>query len=222
MANFSPQENFMNQNKSGLSAEVYQNILQLILCRELPGGALIKERQLALKLNVSRTPVREAINQLEAQGLLSRSAGQLQVANIGVNEFMEILNVRALLEIESVRLACGRIDSELIQRWRNLIAELSAAHSNTAEQHWNVDDAIHNGIAISSGNTLLAQMLLNLRMRTRMFDHSQLPKRLQPGCTEHLAILDAIEANQPEQAARAMQLHINAAKQSILNYLQGI
>ena len=212
----------MKQIKSGLSAAVYQKILQLLLCRELPGGSLIKERQLALRLDVSRTPVREALNQLEAEGLLSRSDGQLQVLNIGVNEFMEILNVRTLLEIESVRLACGRIDREQIQQWRSMIRQLLASQSNTAEQHWNVDDAIHNGIASSSGNKLLAQMLLNLRMRTRMFDHRQLPKRLQPGCSEHIVILDALEANQPERAAQAMRSHIDAAKQSILNYLQGI
>ena len=81
----------------------------MLLSGELGGGAIVQDRRLAERLGLSRTPVREALGRLEGEGLLRREGRVLIVNAVSVEDIMEILAVRRVVEAEAVRLATGRL-----------------------------------------------------------------------------------------------------------------
>lgn len=79
---------------------------------------------------------------------------------------------------------------------------------------------IHTLISNGSGNSVLAELIRDLRLRTRMFDFNVLPERFKPGCLEHLEIIDAVVKGDASRARTVMAHHIDSVKSSILNKLQ--
>jgi DNA-binding GntR family transcriptional regulator len=196
-------------------------IRQQIMSRQLRGGASLNERRLSEQLGLSRTPVRAALRQLEGEGLLGREGRTVFVRTITFEEVMQILAVRLVLEIEAVRLAVGRIDPALLSEIRQELLAMSDSASVDNDEHWQIDDKLHLGIARASGNDLLHSMIMGLRMRTRMFGTKRIPLRFEPGKQEHLALLDAIEAGNTEAAIAAMRTHLINTRDSIVSAVQG-
>ncbi|KAA0018137.1 GntR family transcriptional regulator [Salinicola corii] len=208
-----------------LAGQAYQQLFEMIQLGRLPAGTLLQERSLAEALNISRTPVREALSRLEHEGFAIRVArGQLAVKAPSIHEYMEILRVRALLEGESAWHAAQRLGTEAIEVLTQQVTALleTPAEARTSEQLHRVDDALHNGIALASDNQLLARMVADLRLKTRVFDLAQVPERFEPGCREHLAILDRLHERDGQGARKAMETHIDNVRQSIINRLAHI
>ena len=82
-----------------------------------------------------------------------------------------------------------------------------------------VDDRLHDLIAVNSGNRMMATMVRDLRRKTRIFNFKRMPERFEPGCQEHLAIIDAIMRGDEVAARAAMSTHIENVKQSIIRKL---
>src|SRR5688572_27585695 len=81
-----------------LSEVAYERLLDMLLSGQLVAGSVLQERRLAEALNISRTPIREALSHLEAEGLVTREVGRLMtVRRISVQSYIEILQVRKLL-----------------------------------------------------------------------------------------------------------------------------
>ncbi len=206
---------------SGMSraARARSEMLNLILSGRLPVGEPLQERQLAEMLEMSRTPIREALGRLEAESVVERRGKTLFVRQISIQEIKEVLAVREQLEGYAARQAAGRIAIVDIERLTKRINALANAKNIVADEHWDVDDALHNLIGSASGNAVLAQMISDLRVRTRMFDHDRVPDRFLPGCGEHLTILKAIAEGDDTAAEAAVQLHIRNARQGIFDRL---
>ena len=130
-----------------LRERTYRLISEMILNGDLAYGDPIQERRLADQLNVSRTPVREAISRLEAEGFLERSCGRVIVREVRLKEFVEILHVRKLLECDAAREAANKVDIKELKKLRVKIEELMAKKSVTALELRDVDDKFHNFIA---------------------------------------------------------------------------
>ena len=210
----------MSQSES-LTESALQQLRDMILSGELPSGTQLQERTFAERLGVSRTPVREAIARLMNEGLVTRAhRGVPTVNRISISEVMEILHVRRLLECEAAKQAAGvSSDPEI---WLNFKAKLSGfldGERPTPVEHADFDFAFHMQVAKTAGSTLLAEMISSLKLKTRIFDQGQLPERLEPGTREHIAILDAILARNPDAAEAAMREHINNAREAILSHL---
>lgn len=188
----------------------------MILSGAVSGGGVLSERRVAEQLGLSRTPVREALGRLEGEGYLRRDGRVMLVNGVAVEEIMEILSVRRLLEVEAVRLSVGRIAPLALIQIRSAIQGMRHAKDVAADTHWHVDDLIHCSIAEASGNGLLARMISDLRQRTRMFGKSWIPSRFEPGKKEHLDILDALADGDRERAAEAMAHHLGNARAAIL------
>ena len=105
-------------------------------------------------------------------------------------------------------------------RFKKLIMEGDYPAALEVARHWEVDDALHLGIARSSGNKLIISLVSDLRVRTRMFNKDRLPTRFEPGKQEHLEILDAIEAGDEATASERMMAHIANAREAILRAAQ--
>src|ERR1700722_3106340 len=104
-----------------LSDVAYDALLDRMLSQELPPGSLLQERVLGDSLQISRTPIREALARLEAEGFVTRHAGRLLIVrDIPVQELMQIFHVRGVLEVEAIGLATHRIAKDRLQTLRDL------------------------------------------------------------------------------------------------------
>jgi DNA-binding GntR family transcriptional regulator len=201
-----------------LSERAYDALLDRMLSGELPAGTLLQERPLAEALQISRTPVREALAKLESEGLVTRHVGRLLIVReIPVQELMQILHVRSILEVEAVALAAGRMSAATIEMLRATFEAQMKGPLPDAGNHWAADDLLHGTICEASGNAVLEETVRGLRRRTRMFNLKRMPERFIPGCREHLAIIDALARGDDKLARRSMAIHLENTKQSILN-----
>ncbi len=199
---------------------VYERLLEMLLTGELVAGTQLQERRLAESLNISRTPVREALSRLESEGLVTRQIGRLMtVCQISVQAYIELLHVRKLLEAEAAELAAGKLNAKTAEAIRSAIWTLMKTEEPTPAQHWEVDDMVHSAIAEAAGNNLLTTMIRDLRRRTHVFNTRRIPSRLRPGALEHLALIEAISAGDQQKARQLMMEHIENAKAAIVKQI---
>lgn len=204
-----------------LSTVAYGAVLEMILHGTIAAGELVTERQIAARLGMSRTPVREAIRRLEGEGTLERQrGGALVVRPYSMEEFLHALAVRRLLEGEAARLAAGKISPEYIAAARERIARVRA--EGLGESARQDDRDFHAALSQASGNPVLATSIADLRKRTAMFRLGRLPERIDQVCDEHLAILEALASGDGEAARSAMQAHIDNVRAHLLQRLTAI
>lgn len=203
-----------------LSEVAYDTLIERIMNLSLKPGQMINERLLSIDMNISRTPVREALTRLESEGLVTRYNGRLiTIRNFSIHEIVCIFYVRKLLETDAARLAASRISDETLERLENLFSDQMGRPVPELGNHWDADDLLHGDIAEASGNATLAEMVKNLRRKTRIFGIRRMPERFVPGSREHLDIIEALRKRDPEAAAAAMERHLENSKQSILNVM---
>jgi DNA-binding GntR family transcriptional regulator len=203
-----------------LSDVAYDALLDRMLSQELPPGSLLQERVLGESLQISRTPIREALARLEAEGFVTRHAGRLLIVReIPVQELMQIFHVRGMLEVEAIGLATNRIAADRLEQLRELFETQMRGPIPDGGNHWDADDLLHGSIAEASGNGVLAELVRGLRRKTRMFSLKRMPDRFLPGSAEHLAIISSLQRRDEVAARRAMALHLENSKLSILHIL---
>ncbi len=198
-----------------LTEVAYRQLLEMILNGTLEAGAIVQERRLAKALSVSRTPLRDALFRLEGEGfLIRRGEGALQVKTVTLEDYSHALRVRITLEREAARLAAGNLPAARLAAIRARIDAILAAadapdgpHPTRADLD-EVDDMLHDAIASASGNPLLADLIRQVRLRSRLFGLERRPTRIQQIGAEHLALLDALASGDPAAAAQAMERHL--------------
>ncbi len=197
-----------SHNLSGLA---HKAVSQMIRSKELRGGNVIVEAKLAETLGISRTPLREALQRLEGEGLVTKAANRsFMVRHVDLAEYLQSLKVREILEAEAAGLALGRIPLEPIRVARREIEALMAATTYHTDAHWHSDDTVHGLYAEGCANAVMGQMIRSLRVTTRLFEIARLADRVAPDSIEHLAILDALEAADGRRLRRAVQAHIRS------------
>lgn len=207
-----------------LSELAYQSMLAMLISGELAPNELVTERQIAARLGISRTPLREATRRLEGERLLERQrSGALVVRGLPVDEFMHILGVRRVLEAEAARLAAGQVDVAELQRMRNRLVEIRdlPEEQELLPADAELDRDLHLMIAAASGNPVLQQMIEDLRKRTAMVRFGRTRSRRAVVCNEHIAIIDAIAAGDSAAAQTAMTQHIDRVRAVTLERLGG-
>jgi DNA-binding GntR family transcriptional regulator len=211
-----------------LALQAYEEVLDLIMSRRIEPGALLQERRLADHLHMSRTPVRDALLMLEGEGLLVRQGSRgLQVKSMNIQDFVENLAIRKLLEPEAARLATGRLAKEQLDSLADRLAALirQAATDGSAPERGEVraiDDELHSAISDAAGNAQMAIIIRSLRRRTQFFDLRSVPERFESTCREHLAIVEALRDNRADEAASAMRKHLDGVRQSIIARLSHV
>jgi DNA-binding GntR family transcriptional regulator len=207
-------------NAGRLGNQAYEALADLIFSRELKQGDQIQERALATRLGISRTPLREAMHRLEGERVLERkSNNRLFVRLVTVQEIMETLYVRRLLESDAAARAAGKVPPEKLQELRARIKVLLGLDDPASQKHQQLDAELHGMIANFCENQLLADMIAELRRKTRMFSLKRLDNRLAPVCMEHLAMIDALERGDAQAAAAETTRHIDNIRQSIIDKL---
>ncbi|ATA19099.1 GntR family transcriptional regulator [Gibbsiella quercinecans] len=209
-----------DDNERNLSRKAYDIILQMIINRELPVNTVLQERRLAEMMDISRTPVRNALNRLENEGFIVRNGGRTPVVKeFSIQELIETLHVRRTLEGEAARLAAGRIPGDELDAIARQIKRLLSQDRPDPKEDWAVDTRLHDAIAHYSGNRLLKGYIQTLRLKTSMFNLRQVPERFVIGHNEHLAIIEALRNGQAEQARDLLIAHIDNVRESIIKRL---
>jgi DNA-binding GntR family transcriptional regulator len=184
----------------------------LIVHGDLAPGVALQETQLSEELGISRTPLREALKLLAAEGLLElRSNRSAQIAPLRQNEIDEIFEVISAIEGIAAQLAASRITNQELKRLTQLQERMEAHHDNgKLEEYFRINQEIHgfivacakNGILRSTHDTLLARA-----ERARYFALSS-RTRWDDSVREHRQILKALKARDAEAASRALTLHV--------------
>ncbi|RUT32457.1 GntR family transcriptional regulator [Arsenicitalea aurantiaca] len=193
-----------------LSDRVHAAVSKLIKSQQLHGGDIIVESRLAELLGVSRTPLREALQKLEGEGLVVKNGRSFVVRAVGLAEYLQSLKVRELLEGEAASLGAGRVPAAAIKTVRENIDKLLAAPTYLPEAHWQSDDEVHALVSDYAGNPVLATMIRHLRMVTRLYETLNLADRLVPDATEHLEMIAGLESGDGEQARQKVQSHLRS------------
>ena len=163
-------ENYMQDAFLPLRDVVFKTIRQAILTGELKPGERLMEIHLANKLGVSRTPIREAIRQLELEGLVIMVPRKgAQVASITEKSMTDVVEVRLALEKLAVELACKRISYEQKERLKQALDGFEQAVANKdASEIAKADVEFHDAIFAATGNMRLGQMVKSLRIKQIM------------------------------------------------------
>jgi DNA-binding GntR family transcriptional regulator len=207
-------------SRETLADKVYQAIRDAIILGDLIPGALHSVQELAGRLNVSRTPVREALLKLSDQGMVrferNRGARILQTT---MHDLEQIFTLRLLLEVPATHRAAQQIGrSELRQLQSALDAFCKAIEHTSLRQHLELDARFHRIIMRASGNQRLTDFIDTLRDLQMMRGFSAAPKSrdLRDICNDHRRIYEQIAAHNPTGAALAMREHIAVAARLII------
>ncbi|MBB3594891.1 DNA-binding GntR family transcriptional regulator [Rhizobium sp. BK529] len=210
------------ESELSLSEFAYAQVLDLILSGRLQAGAVLQERKLADMLSISRTPVREALGRLETESLAMRRQGRmLVVADVSIETYMNLLDMRRILEVEVAARATSQLAADDAERVRGAIRWLLQLPKITPADHWSVDDLVHGTIAEAAGNPMVAAAIRDLRRRTHIFNTARMPHRLQPGGSEHMALIDAVAGGDAELSRRLMGKHLDNVRDAIIDFILG-
>jgi DNA-binding GntR family transcriptional regulator len=196
----------------------YEYVKARLLDGRFAGGTLLSENEIAQRLAVSRTPVRQAFVQLEAEGLLELypRRGAL-VVPISPSEAEDVLEARLLIEQHAARRA-GAGGPALAAELREHIAEQEASLTGDgADFAWS-DRAFHRAIVEAGGNRLLTRQYDALRDRHQRIAAVTIardPSRIERFVAEHGEIADAFEAGDAERAAALLGTHLQGAHELV-------
>ncbi len=194
---------------------VYEQILLRIIRGELHGGQELKSTVLAHDLGVSRTPVVQALQRLAADGIVTLEMNKRAVVRSGAeNWLVEIHQLRELLEPHAAALAAPRMADDVLDRLRALAAAIPKARKSEWQSAIErFDFALHLAIADAAGSLALREAIRRCWSFKRL-SYAAMPERpetLEKGLQEHLAILAALEARDPQTASAAMLFHLRSA-----------
>ena len=195
-----------------LYEEVAELLRQRIFRRELEPGAWIDEVKLAQEYGISRTPLREALKVLAAEGLVTMKVRRgAYVTEVSERDLAEVYHLLALLESDAAAVVATQATEGQLQELQSLQAELEGAVQDR-ERFFAVNERFHMRLLDVAGNRWRNQMVADLRKVMKLNRHNSLLKagRIDESLNEHRAIMAAIKARDPDAARRRMQEHFRS------------
>lgn len=198
--------------QQALYLEVADRMRGMIDAHALVPGAWIDESTLAGQLGISRTPLREALKVLAAEGLVRLEPRRGCFVNeLSERDLDEIFPLMALLEGRCAYEAARNATAQDLEALEGLHAEL-ARHAGAGEidAYYETNFQIHEAIQRLAGNRWLSGLISDLRKVLRLSRHKslKLPGRINESCAEHLSIFAALKAHDPEGAEALMKTHL--------------
>lgn len=205
-----------------IADDIYQVLRRNILQQQFEAGQRLQVDELAQQLDVSRTPVREALNLLAAEELVEivpRSG--TYVAHPSVEDLEGIFDLRYALEgLAAERVAEALPNEEDLQELRELLDRIGRSKEDETIQHAEANRAFHERLVEMTGNKKLVQIYRMLNAHTMMaLIHYSAPEwheRWSLEQEEHEAIMTALSQGKPKAARKAMERHIQRSKESLI------
>lgn len=201
----------------------YDTLKQRIITQAMKPGEPINDGLLSRELGISKTPIREAIQQLEREGFIDNipSKGNF-VSHISIQDLRELFEIREMLECEAIKRAATRRDPQKLDTIRKGFELSGATAGDGSIRPFRAGEHIHMFIFESIGNERLLEIYRRLhdhiaRHRNYFFSdvHEGRPER---SYREHLEILDALAAQDPVRCEHAMRVHLKNS----LEYVKSI
>lgn len=214
------------RGRRGVVDDLAEAIQTRIIAGDFPAGARLRQEQLAAEYRLSRTPIREALRKLQAEGTVELVPNQgAVVRGTTVRDVREGYEVRAELEGMAAALAATWITDEHLSQLRAAEALFRRAIQDSQPGTWaRANDQFHEAVQAAAGNERLRRTIRDL--------HKAFPRRLTWGALEadskllaenveqHHAILAAIERRDPEGAREAMRRHVLRAGALIARWVE--
>ena len=204
----------VERTRGRLADEVYDTLLGQLMSLRIEPGSRVTIDALARELRVSQTPIRDALNRMEADGLVVRvpHAGYRIPPQITRERFEDMVEIRLLLEPAAARHAAERASSEQVSGLRRMLddmAELVEGDRHVAYGAFGLRDAaFHDLVADSAGNQVVREALARLHTHVHLFRLLYDAEVTFLAMGEHEEVLGAIAARDPDAAAYAMRRHI--------------
>ena len=210
--------------KKSLREKIYKKIRDDITYGKLSPGERLIEADLVREFKASRSPIREALRQLESEALITfvRNKG-ITVSKLSIKEVYEIYSLRSILESYAARLTAEKATRDHARYLRDLHENLVKAAKNLDFMDWlHNNDLFHNFITDHSGNTNLVQILSILRRRIYRYKYIsiRIPGHLESYLEQHEGVLEGCEKNDGEMAAKYMKMHIEKVSRVLGEHLK--
>lgn len=212
-----------------LSEQVYDALLQAIVERRIKPGERLVLDDLAAQLRVSRTPIRDALSRLAAEGLVQPHGRRgFAVTTLSAADIENLYDLRLMCETYAVEKGIDRLTPELLARVESLAAEVARLiGSGRSRDRLNAsfrDAELHRQIISLAGNPRLSDLfeLLNTHVQTlRAGPSPATPREIQAfAILEHTQIIDALRERDREAAKAAVAFHLDAARSRALAALR--
>lgn len=201
----------IEQDRTRLAEEVYRQILDAVIQGELRPGERIVQERIADEIKVSRTPIREALLDLEREGILTRAgAAGFMVRTVTVREVRDIYQTREAIEGHATRLVAERRDAASLRRIEQTIETEESMSVGSVEEYFHANRLIHRGIVEETGNEYLLRSFDRIWNRASSFRIFAAIETADPGASlgEHREIFLAVRDEAPLEAGEAMVHHI--------------
>lgn len=204
----------MTQLKSiSLADQVFEKLENDIIAGVYPRGEVLTELKLVEQLNVSRTPIREALRRLEQERLIKDSGKGSVVLGITLEDLEDIMNIRLRVECLAAYYATKNMTPENAQKLKH-ISELQDFYyeKGDIEHLRQIDDEFHEAIYEFSGRAVLQDTLRPLHRKTQRYRKKSIASRSSQSIAEHKAICEAIISGHADRAQALTYQHIENAK----------
>jgi DNA-binding GntR family transcriptional regulator len=206
-----------------LRERVRTQLEALIVDGIYPPGAHLIETEIAVRLGVSRGPVREALNQLQSQGWVQLEPRRgAFVHSPTVEELDEYFGVRALLEGEAAALAAGRSTPDDVANLRAVVSDARKAMKNGDEKAlYEASARFHGYVYRLAGNSVLSGLGEEVDKRIRWFFRPVMRRRAPEAWDEHESIIGAIAAGDKKRSVKLMREHSECTRRAYLRMMDG-
>ncbi|WP_170154371.1 GntR family transcriptional regulator [Protaetiibacter intestinalis] len=202
-----------------LAEQVYRALRESIADGRLPAGSRVTERQLATALDVSPTPVREALSKLEHEGLVERSdSRRLRIADHPAETLHELMEVEVMLRGAEARFAARKITDEALERMRRILDELVASRESlTLAQQFEMAQRFDAEIARAAANPALRSLIESYAIYASDYrlslaaEDAKNPDWVASRIADHREILAALAARDEDAVERTMRRHARSS-----------
>ena len=204
--------------KASVTVQVFSQLREMAIRYELKPGERLNEEELAERLGVSRTPVREALYRLAQDGFLVESGRGYCRRQLDVKETLDLYEARSAVEAECVRLVAERASDEALRDIeRFLKASMKVPPSASVAKLVELDEAFHEKIALAAGNAELLRILKSLNERVRFIRWINMENVGRDNTqSEHLKILTALQQRRAGEAQEIVKNHITKRTDQIV------
>lgn len=208
-----------NQNTKAVAEQVATVLRDRIVKGELAARDRIVERQLSAELNVSRTPIREALKLLEADGLIQITLHRgAIVSEFRPKDAFALFDVIAVLESLAAKRVCEAMTSSILQRLEDYHGTMMDYHKDgRTNDYFDHNTLIHDFIIETSANPILNMTHQRLMIRARRGRYLAIldPERLEQAVSEHESLLCAFREGQAETAAKVWETHLRHTGETV-------
>jgi DNA-binding GntR family transcriptional regulator len=203
----------MKNSSKSKKVIVYENLKARIINNFIKPGEPLNEGVLSKELKISKTPIREALQQLEKEGFIENIPVKgAFVSRISIQDIREIFEIREILECEVIKRAALKADPDRVEDIRKKFVSSESDSKKASAGHFKSGDEVHAFIFETFGNNRLKEIYKRLqdhivRTRIHFFNQSQ-SGRSEESFKEHLEILDALKAQDPVRAENAIRNHL--------------